>query len=134
MSGEHLFGSNTLRLTGGLADVSVHQYGPAFLRRGGPIGRGLSEVSRGRSASEAAAIAAKSGKGHIAELRLASEHCLDAAIRDLPILTRPNPAANAATRTCRFSKPTALPTPRRSASAVWRICEEKRRCRRPARS
>jgi hypothetical protein len=52
-------------------------------------------VSRGRSASEAAAIAAKSGKGHIAELRLASEHCLDAAIRDLPILTRPNPAANA---------------------------------------
>jgi hypothetical protein len=95
MSEEHLFGSNALRLAGGLADVSVHRYGPALLRRGGPIGRGLREVSRGHSAGEAAQIAARCGKGHIAELRLASEHCLDAAIRELPYVTRPNPRANA---------------------------------------
>lgn len=95
MSEEHLFGSNTLRLADGLAGVSVQQHGPAFLRRGGPIGRGLNEFRRGRSADEAAEIAAKCGKGHIAELRLASEHCLDAAIRELPYVTRPNPRANA---------------------------------------
>jgi hypothetical protein len=95
VSDEYPFGSNTIRVAAGLANVSVYQHGPAFLQRGGAIGRGLSEFSRGRSAREAASIAAKFGKGHAAELRLASEHCVDAAIRELPFFTRPNPSANA---------------------------------------
>lgn len=95
MSNDYLFGGNPLRTADALAEASVRHHGPAFLTRGGALGRAFSEMARGLDPEDAAAVAAKWGKGHAAELRLASEHSLDAAIRELPFLTRPNKIANA---------------------------------------
>src|SRR3954453_23745002 len=47
----------------GTGRVAVRQYGPAHLRRGGPLGRASAELARGRRPATAAAIAAKQGKG-----------------------------------------------------------------------
>jgi hypothetical protein len=92
---DHLFGGNPFRTADALAEVSVRRHGPAFLSRGGAVGRALSELAKGHTPENAAKIAAKWGKGHAAELRLSSEHTIDAAIRELPFLTRPNRLGNA---------------------------------------
>lgn len=94
MGNTPLLQSNPLRTAEGLAEASVRRHCPAFLTRGGAVGRARAELARGLNAADAAAVAAKWGKGHAAELRLASEHSLDAAIRELPFQTRPNALAN----------------------------------------
>jgi len=77
-----------------LVSVAVRQYGPSFLDRGGPVNRARAEVSRGRSTADAARLAAKQGKGHMAELRVASEHTIDSGLRGSLLESRPNAVAN----------------------------------------
>lgn len=94
MGNAPLLQGSPFRTADALAEVAVRHHGSAFLARGGAVGRARAEVAKGLEPEQAAAVAAKWGKGHTAELRLASEHSLDAALRDLPFLTRPNPCAN----------------------------------------
>jgi hypothetical protein len=77
-----------------VATAAVRQYGRGFLERGGPIGRARAEFARGASLQSAVAVAARQGKGHVAELRLAAEHSLDCGLRGHDYHTAPNRLAN----------------------------------------
>lgn len=85
---------NPMRAAAGLTDAALQQYGVEYLRRGGAVGRALSEVRRGAEVEAAAATGAIFGKGHAAEMRLAAEQSIDAGLRDLPFFTQPNSVAN----------------------------------------
>jgi hypothetical protein len=74
--------------------VAVRKFGPKHLERGGPAARARNEVLRGRSIADAAAIAARQGKGHVAELRIATEHCLHSGLTERPYHSAPNARAN----------------------------------------
>jgi len=87
-------GNNPIIAIKGLADAAVFKHGPQFLKRGGPVNRALSEFCRGSSPDEAAAIAAQQGKGHVAELRLASEQTLSSGLLGKPYRSRLNPVVN----------------------------------------
>lgn len=87
-------GNNPLLAGRGVTDVAVQVYGSEFLKRGGPIGRAMSEMSRGRTIAEAATIAARQGKGHIGELRVAAEQSMSAGVLGVSGIARPNPVAN----------------------------------------
>lgn len=63
----------------GVVDTAVRVHGPSFLDRGGPLNRAFSEILRGAIPADAAAIAARQGKGHIGELRLSRNTRLEAA-------------------------------------------------------
>jgi hypothetical protein len=78
-----------------MAKAAVRQYGPAHLKRGGAVGRARGKIAKGSSIDQAAQHAARvMGKGHAAELRQASEQCIDAGLRQAAIVSRPNPIAN----------------------------------------
>jgi len=85
---------NPMRAAAGLTDAALQQHGVEYLRRGGAVGRALSELKKGASPEVAAATAAVFGKGHVAEMRLAAEQTIDAGLRDLPFFTQPNSIAN----------------------------------------
>ncbi len=87
-------GNNPLLAVSGVADAAVHRFGPKYLERGGPAARVIREAAKGKSAQEAARIAAHQGKGHIAELRQSAEFTARAGIFGEPCLAWPNPVAN----------------------------------------
>ncbi len=87
-------GNNPYAAISGIADSAVLKHGPQFLERGGPVSRALSEFYRGSPPDEAAAVAARQGKGHVAELRLAIEQTLSSGLLGKPYRSRPNPIAN----------------------------------------
>ena len=87
-------GNNPLVAAGSLASAAVLHYSPAHLARGGPLNRAARELRRGRSPGAAAAIAARQGKGHVAEVRQAAEFTLNSAVLDEPFMASPNLAAN----------------------------------------
>jgi hypothetical protein len=78
-----------------MAKAAIRQYGPAHLKRGGAIGRAHGQIAKGSSIDQAARYVARvMGKGHAAELRQASEQCIDAGLRQAAVVSRPNPIAN----------------------------------------
>jgi hypothetical protein len=77
-----------------VARAAVRRYGPGHLERGGPAGRARNEILRGRSVADAATIASRQGKGHVAELRVAAELSLRSGLAGRPYNSRPNPRAN----------------------------------------
>lgn len=85
---------NPMRAAAGLTDAALQHYGTEYLRRGGAVGRALSEVRKGATPEAAASVAAVFGKGHAAEIRLAAEQSIDAGLRNLPYFTQPNVVAN----------------------------------------
>jgi len=88
--------SNCVAAIGGLSDAAVQHHGPAYLRRGGSVGRAEGFQRRGWAPEAAAAEAARlQGKGHAAELRLAAEMSTAAGLFADASVTRPNRLANA---------------------------------------
>ena len=78
----------------GIADLAVHQHGPGFLERGGPANRARSVFSKGGTPKTAARVAARQGKGHVAEVRVAAELSLDSGLRGRPFDASLNEVAN----------------------------------------
>jgi hypothetical protein len=68
-------------IVGAIADLAVHYHGPAHLERGGPANRARSVFANGETPRAAARIAARQGKGHVAEVRVAAELSLDSGLR-----------------------------------------------------
>ncbi len=77
-----------------LAKAAVVQHAPAALTRGGPVQRAARLVEDGFSVPEAAGIAAKQGKGHVAEIHQSASFTAMAAAGLRPHTARPNPRAN----------------------------------------
>lgn len=96
MSGKNtvVTGNNPIAAIEGVADAAVAHYGPWILERGGPAGRARSLRAMGHGLEGAITIAAKQGKGHVAEIRLAAEQTLQAGATEKPYASRPNPVAN----------------------------------------
>lgn len=81
-------------IVGGVADLAVRYHGPTYLERGGPASRARSVFASGETPAVAARIAARQGKGHIAEVRVAAELSLDSGLRGLEFDAALNGAAN----------------------------------------
>lgn len=77
-----------------LSETAVCQHAPAALIRGGPMQRAARLLDGGYELVVAADIAAKQGKGHIAELHQAATFTAEAGARLRSLSARPNPRAN----------------------------------------
>jgi hypothetical protein len=87
-------GVSSKAIADGVADVATRQYAAPFMERGGPAGRARSEVTKGKSIEEAIATASKQGKGHWAEIAIASQQSVDAGTKWATYFCQPNAVAN----------------------------------------
>jgi hypothetical protein len=77
-----------------LVGAALQQYGPGMLRRGGAAQRASKAAANGTPPAKAAAIAAKQGKGTIAETRLAIDMSVRSGLHGKGFTCRPNPCSN----------------------------------------
>jgi len=77
-----------------LATIAANYYAPDFLARGGAAGRAHSAVANGHALAEAAAIGARQGKGHLAEVQLATQFTVGSGLKHAGVHCAPNSVAN----------------------------------------
>jgi hypothetical protein len=80
--------------TDALSTAAVAHHSPAALIRGGPMQRAANLVERGLPEAEAAAIAARQGKGHVAEVQQAADYSVGSGAHGRPYRARPSRRAN----------------------------------------
>lgn len=73
--------NDPLQASAAVADFATTLHAPEMLKRGGPTARARSAVARGSTAANAAAQAAKQGKGHVAELHVAAHFTADSGVK-----------------------------------------------------
>jgi hypothetical protein len=77
-----------------LGEVATAHYAPPAFERGGPLGRAVRLVEQGLAPAEAAAVAAKQGKGHLAEVIQSARFGANSGVTRGRFRARPNPVPN----------------------------------------